>query len=168
MQGRKRNAHSAIRSGFQSPYVGSRVRGNGSTYAAIFQRMWLCVDLSGDRGRKFCPIGQSCSFAHNKAEVARLPSLPSSTGTFPNSTKTPVRSMTLSSQTSVTIRKRPVLSCQIVEYKLCKYVEAGRRCVHGDFCTFAHGQNELNEWNKDLNNCDSDYNSIAKGELKFS
>ena len=119
-------------------------------------------------GTKICPIGQSCSFAHNKAEVARLPSLPSSTGTFPNSTKTPVRSMTLSSQTSVTIRKRPVLSCQIVEYKLCKYVEAGRRCVHGDFCTFAHGQNELNEWNKDLNNCDSDYNSIAKGELKFS
>ena len=120
-------------------------------------------------GTKLCPNGNICTFAHNKAEVVRfstsLPTVP--TGAFQSSTKAPARS--ISSQTSTSIRKRPVLSCQIAEYKLCRYVEAGRRCLHGDFCTFAHGQNELNEWNQDLNNHDTSYDasSRAKGEYNI-
>lgn len=113
-------------------------------------------------GTKLCPKGQSCSFAHNKAEVARFSTSPSlqSSGASPQS----VNSAKQLSRAYVVTRKRPVLSCRIVEYKLCKYVEqAGRRCLRGEFCTFAHSSSELNEWNLELNNCDSA--STSKGEL---
>lgn len=38
------------------------------------------------------------------------------------------------------IRRRPTLSFPINGYKMCMHVESGRRCVYGDYCTFAHSQ----------------------------
>ena len=48
------------------------------------------------------------------------------------------------------IRKRPLLSSQIMGFKMCMHVQAGRRCVYGDFCTFAHSTEELAVWNRQL------------------
>ena len=38
------------------------------------------------------------------------------------------------------IRRRPTLSFPINGYKMCMHVQSGRRCVYGDYCTFAHSQ----------------------------
>lgn len=38
------------------------------------------------------------------------------------------------------VRRRPTLSFPINGYKMCMHVQSGRRCVYGDFCTFAHSQ----------------------------
>ena len=47
-------------------------------------------------------------------------------------------------------RKRPHLSFQIPSFKMCMHAQANRRCVYGDFCTFAHSNEELQEWNRQL------------------
>lgn len=47
-------------------------------------------------------------------------------------------------------RRRPTLAFPINGYKMCLHIQAGRRCIYGDFCTFAHSQLELDEWNKQL------------------
>lgn len=49
------------------------------------------------------------------------------------------------------IRKRPLLSFQIVGFKMCMHVQANRRCIYGDYCTFAHSNEELQVWNRQLN-----------------
>ena len=38
------------------------------------------------------------------------------------------------------IRRRPTLSFPINGYKMCMHIQSGRRCVYGDYCTFAHSQ----------------------------
>ena len=48
------------------------------------------------------------------------------------------------------IRRRPLLSFQITGFKMCMHVQASRRCVYGDFCTFAHSNEELQAWNRAL------------------
>ena len=48
------------------------------------------------------------------------------------------------------MRRRPLLSFPINGYKLCLHTQAGRRCIYGDYCTFAHSQIELEEWNRQL------------------
>ena len=48
------------------------------------------------------------------------------------------------------VRKRPLLSFQIVGFKMCMHVLANRRCVYGEFCTFAHSEEELQVWNRQL------------------
>ena len=48
------------------------------------------------------------------------------------------------------VRRRPLLSFPINGYKLCLHIQAGRRCIYGDYCTFAHSQVELEEWNSHL------------------
>lgn len=48
------------------------------------------------------------------------------------------------------MRRRPLLSFPINGYKLCLHTQAGRRCIYGDYCTFAHSQFELEEWNRQL------------------
>ena len=48
------------------------------------------------------------------------------------------------------IRKRPLLSCQIMEFKMCMHIQANRRCIYGDFCTFAHSNEEHQMWNRQL------------------
>ena len=40
----------------------------------------------------------------------------------------------------VRIRRRPTLSFPINGYKMCMHFQSGRRCVYGDYCTFAHSQ----------------------------
>ena len=47
-------------------------------------------------------------------------------------------------------RRRPTLAFPINGYKMCLHIQAGRRCIYGDFCTFSHTQLELDEWNKQL------------------
>ena len=48
------------------------------------------------------------------------------------------------------IRKRPALSFPINGYKMCLHIQAKRRCIYGDYCTFAHSQAELEQWNRHL------------------
>ena len=48
------------------------------------------------------------------------------------------------------LRRRPLLSFPINGYKLCLHTQAGRRCIYGEYCTFAHSQIELEEWNRQL------------------
>ena len=50
----------------------------------------------------------------------------------------------------VSVRRRPTLSFPINGYKLCLHTQAGRRCIYGDYCTFAHSELELEEWNGQL------------------
>ena len=38
------------------------------------------------------------------------------------------------------IRRRPHLTFPINGYKMCMHVQSGRRCVYGDYCTFAHSR----------------------------
>ena len=38
------------------------------------------------------------------------------------------------------VRRRPTLSFPINGYKMCMHFQSGRRCVYGDYCTFAHSQ----------------------------
>ena len=45
-------------------------------------------------------------------------------------------------------RPRPTLSFQISGFRLCVHVQNGRRCLYGDYCTFAHSQAELDDWNQ--------------------
>ena len=52
--------------------------------------------------------------------------------------------------TSGHFRRRPTLAFPINGYKMCLHIQAGRRCVYEDFCTFAHSQHELDEWNSQL------------------
>ena len=47
-------------------------------------------------------------------------------------------------------RPRPMLSFQVAGYRLCVHVQNGRRCLYGDYCTFAHSQSELDEWNQEI------------------
>ena len=53
-----------------------------------------------------------------------------------------------SRQSSGQIRPRPMLSFQVAGYRLCVHVQNGRRCLYGDYCTFAHSQSELEQWNQ--------------------
>ncbi len=50
----------------------------------------------------------------------------------------------------VIVRRRPLLSFPINGYKLCLHSHPGRRCIYGEYCTFAHSQYELEEWNRQL------------------
>ncbi len=47
-------------------------------------------------------------------------------------------------------RPRPSVSVPTYGYRLCLHVQNGRRCLYGDYCTFAHSQNELEEWNQQI------------------
>lgn len=47
-------------------------------------------------------------------------------------------------------RPRPTLSFHITGFRLCVHVQSGRRCLYGDYCTFAHSQAELDEWNQQV------------------
>lgn len=48
------------------------------------------------------------------------------------------------------VRRKPTLAFPINGYKMCLHTQAGRRCVYEEFCTFAHSQHELDEWNRQL------------------
>ena len=50
--------------------------------------------------------------------------------------------------TSGQTRPRPTLSFHITGFRLCVHVQNGRRCLYGDYCTFAHSQAELDQWNQ--------------------
>lgn len=100
-------------------------------------------------GTRLCPNGQSCSFAHNQAEVGKY-----STSATPNNRDSVKQRVRTSSGNVAAIRKTPDLSFRIRKYKLCKFyaIQSYRKCIHGEFCTFAHSIEELNEWNKGLAN----------------
>ena len=51
---------------------------------------------------------------------------------------------------NVFVRRRPLLSFPVNGYKLCLHISAGRHCIYGDYCTFAHSQMELEAWNSQL------------------
>lgn len=55
------------------------------------------------------------------------------------------RPITSSSQTT---RPRPTLSFHITGFRLCVHIQNGRRCIYGDYCTFAHSEAELDTWNQ--------------------
>lgn len=63
-----------------------------------------------------------------------------------------------------TLRRRPLLSFPINGYKLCLHVQSGRRCIYGEYCTFAHSQRELEEWNRQLQMANT---PRASGILRF-
>lgn len=48
------------------------------------------------------------------------------------------------------VRRRPLLSFKVNGYKLCMHIQPGRRCIYGEYCTFAHSQQELEVWNRQL------------------
>ena len=50
----------------------------------------------------------------------------------------------------VTIRERPKLPFHVLEYRMCRHLQMGRPCLHGDLCTFAHSNEELLAWSKDV------------------
>lgn len=58
------------------------------------------------------------------------------------------RQYTRPSSSSGQTRPRPTLSFHITGFRLCVHVQNGRRCLYGDYCTFAHSQAELDEWNQ--------------------
>ena len=98
------------------------------------------------RGGKICPNGQSCTYAHNQAEVTRY-----STTHGPNELSSKLTSQSYRSHSTVHVnRNPPVLSFRVKEYKICKYIQSNRRCVIGEYCTFAHSQSELHKWNQSL------------------
>ena len=110
---------------------------------------------------KTCPNGQKCTFAHNQAEVDRYSATPSMPSV--NRAKSSSQSYRSSGTTVHVTRKLPTLSFRVKEYKICKHIQSNRRCVHGEFCTFAHSQSELHEWNQSLI---SDHDaSNARGKL---
>ncbi len=45
-------------------------------------------------------------------------------------------------------RPRPSQSIPRAGFRLCIHVQNGKRCVYGDYCTFAHSQLELDQWNQ--------------------
>ena len=53
---------------------------------------------------------------------------------------------------NVKVRPMPALSFYITSYRLCVHIQKGCRCLYGDYCTFAHSQAELDEWNKQIMN----------------
>lgn len=61
-------------------------------------------------------------------------------------------------------RPRPTLSFHIAGFRLCVHVQNGRRCLYGDYCTFAHSQAELEEWNQ-LPKSANTASSYRSGEL---
>lgn len=63
------------------------------------------------------------------------------------------------------IRQRPLLSSPLNEYMLCPHVKTGRRCIHGDYCTFAHSLSELKEWNYQLQIANTPH--LSRGIVKF-
>jgi len=48
------------------------------------------------------------------------------------------------------VHRRPLLSFPLSGYKLCPHIQVGRPCIYGDYCTCAHSQGELDEWNSQL------------------
>ena len=46
------------------------------------------------------------------------------------------------------VRRKPLLSFQIMGFKMCMHILAGQRCVYGEYCTFAHSSEELQTWNR--------------------
>ena len=48
------------------------------------------------------------------------------------------------------VRRKPLLSFQITGFKMCMHVQASRRCIYGEYCTFAHSNEELQVWNRQL------------------
>ena len=69
---------------------------------------------------------------------------------------------------NLSLRRRPLLSFPIHGYKLCMHNQAGRRCVYGDYCTFAHSQPELEEWNRQLKEPHHVFKSPGGGVIKQS
>lgn len=61
-------------------------------------------------------------------------------------------------------RPRPTLSFHITGFRLCVHVQNGRRCLYGDYCTFAHSQSELDEWNLQEQKSRA-HQALVKGEL---
>lgn len=53
-----------------------------------------------------------------------------------------------SSSTSSQMRPKPTLSFYITGFRLCVHIQNGRRCLYGDYCTFAHSEAELESWNQ--------------------
>ena len=51
---------------------------------------------------------------------------------------------------AVPIRERPRLPFHVLEYRMCRHLQMGRPCLHGDLCTFAHSNEELLAWSKDV------------------
>ena len=108
-------------------------------------------------GAKLCPKGQSCGFAHNRAEIAMY-----STSRAVPVTNCDSLSQQSASRVAVMPRKPPDLSFQVKEYRLCKYTQANRRCLLDEYCTFAHSIGELNEWNQILKRKSRDAGSRGK------
>lgn len=61
-----------------------------------------------------------------------------------------IQSSKLNNNATVTIRERPKLPFHVLEYRMCRHVQMGRPCLHGDLCTFAHSNEELLVWSKDV------------------
>ena len=51
---------------------------------------------------------------------------------------------------TISIRERPKLPFHVLEYRMCRHVQMGRPCLHGDLCTFAHSNEELLAWSRDV------------------
>lgn len=61
-----------------------------------------------------------------------------------------IQSSKLNNAMAVPIRERPKLPFHVLEYRMCRHLQMGRPCLHGDLCTFAHSNEELLAWSKDL------------------
>lgn len=79
-------------------------------------------------------------------------------------------SLAVNQHEQITIRKRPLLSFQIMGFKMCMHIQANRRCIYGDFCTFAHSNEELQMWNRQLNTSSVSYphlQSLPQNIMRF-
>ena len=79
-----------------------------------------------------CQYGQQCKFAHSREELAQW-----------------MKENQRVNQHRLSIRPRPNLIFSR-GYKMCKAVLLGRPCHYGADCTFAHTNEELKQWNKEL------------------
>ena len=85
-----------------------------------------------------CIYGQQCNFAHSEKELEKW-----------NSSGAHSEKELEKWNSSGTIRQRPP-KIPVNGFKLCRNVITGRRCCYGSKCTFAHSNDELQQWNKEL------------------
>lgn len=137
------------------------------------------VDYKMCRNLPRCQKGQRCSHAHSQAELlfwvkerAELeprspPQLPPPPNNGPRhyhlctnvgengcsvKCKFPHSEQEKRAWEKLQIRAPPLVNISVAldGYKLCWHIASGKRCLYGEYCTFAHSHQELDEWNQQL------------------